>query len=155
MTMALGIGSGRYAPVPTRRELDVDHLIAMLFQDAREGVLVVDADGRVVASNRAAAALLGIEEGRLTAQARCSSILRCSENETCPLVLDAGASRRARSGRMSFDCVVRDKKGERVVLASCHRLPKSSGVLRGMILIRDIAAQKAAETALIEMANGR
>jgi hypothetical protein len=56
---------------------------------------------------------------------------------------------------MSFDCVVRDKKGERVVLASCHRLPKSSGVLRGMILIRDIAAQKAAETALIEMANGR
>jgi len=153
--MALGIGSGRYVPAPTRRESDVDHLIATLFQDAREGVLVVDAERRVVASNRAAAALLGIEEGRLTAQARCSSIFRCSENEKCPLVLDAGTSRRARSGQMSFDCVVRDKKGDRVVLASCHRLPKSSGAPRGMILIRDITAQKVAETALIETANGR
>ena len=46
--MALGIGSGRYAPAPTRRESDVDHLIATLFQDAREGVLVVDAERRVV-----------------------------------------------------------------------------------------------------------
>ena len=153
--MALGIGSGRYAPAPTRRESDVDHLIATLFQDAREGVLVVDAERRVVASNQAAAALLGIEEGRLTAQARCSSILRCSENDTCPLVLDAGASRRARSGRMSFDSVARDKKGEWVVLASCHRLPESSGAPRGMILIRDITAQKAAGAALIETADSR
>lgn len=153
--MALGIGSGRYAPAPTRRESDVDHLIATLFQDAREGVLVVDAERRVVASNRAAAALLGIEEGRLTARARCASILHCSKNDECPLVRDAGTSRRVRSKDMPFECVVADQKGDRVVLASCHRLPASSsaGAARGMILIRDITAQKAAEAALIEMAN--
>jgi len=151
--MALGIGSGRYAPAPTRRESDVDHLIATLFQDAREGVLVVDAERRVVASNRAAAALLGIEEGRLTARARCASILHCSKNGECPLVMDAGTSRRLRAEDMPFECVVGDRKGNRVILASCHRLPASSGVARGMILIRDITAQKAAETALIEMVN--
>lgn len=151
--MALGIGSGRYAPAPTWRASDVDHLIATLFQDAREGVLVVDGARRVVASNQAAAALLGIEEGRLTARARCASILHCSKNDECPLVLDGGTSRRVRSKDMPFECVIGDRKGDRVVLASCHRLPASSGAARGMILIRDITAQKAAETALIEMAN--
>ncbi len=128
-----------------------ERLVSTLFRDATEGVLVVDAAGKVLAANHAAGAMLGIEAARLIGRTECESLLLCPTREQCPLVARTGEGR---SPDRTFEHVIEDARGSRTIFVSCHHLPPSLECqAAGMVLMRDISSQKATEQALIELAN--
>jgi diguanylate cyclase (GGDEF)-like protein/PAS domain S-box-containing protein len=128
-----------------------ERLVSTLFRDATEGVLVVDAGGKVLAANHAAGAMLGMEAARLIGRTECEFLFRCPTRDECPLVAGTGKSR---NPDRTFEHVIEDVKGARTIFVSCHHLPPSLECqAAGMVLMRDISSQKATERALIELAN--
>ena len=128
-----------------------ERLVSTLFRDATEGVLVVDAGGKVLAANDAAGAMLGMEAARLIGRTECESLLLCPTRDECPLAAGTGESRNV---DRTFEHAIRDAGGTRTIFVSCHHLPPSLECqAAGMVLMRDITSQKATEQALIELAN--
>lgn len=128
-----------------------ERLVSTLFRDATEGVLVVDAGGKVLAANHAAGAMLGIEAARLIGRTECESLFLCPSRDECPLAAGTGGSR---NPDRTFEHAIRDAGGTRTIFVSCHHLPPSLECQgAGMVLMRDITSQKATEQALIELAN--
>ena len=112
-----------------------ERLVSTLFRDATEGVLVVDAGGKVLAANHAAGAMLGMEAARLIGRTECEFLFHCPSRDECPLVAGTGKSR---NPDRTFEHVIEDAKGARTIFVSCHHLPPSLECqAAGMVLMRD------------------
>lgn len=128
-----------------------ESLVADLFEQATEGVLLLTGDRRVMTANNAARVLLDLERNPAAHGALCEPLLRCPLGDGCPLLGERCPA--APGDDRVFEHTVGPAGDGRTLLVSCHRLPSWPGGPSGMVLLRDVTRQKRTEDMLRELAN--